>query len=118
MKRDLDLIKNILLALEKDENPFDWKTELIGTENDIKYFYHVNLLSEAGLIKAKSIQTKRCSVWYPISLTSEGHEILEASKNVNVWKKVKEVAKNEGITLPFNLLKEFIKLTLKNELGL
>jgi hypothetical protein len=117
MERDLDLIKNILLALEKDEKPFTWKNNLIGIEDSVKYSYHIKLLGEAGLVSVENIGGKG-NEWVPYSLTWQGHEFLDAAKNNKAWNKAKDMIGKEGFAVPFSILKELLMITIKSELGL
>lgn len=116
MERDLDLIKNILLALEKDQKPFTWKQDLIGIENSVKYHYHIKLLDEAGLVTVENVGGKG-NEWIPYSLTWHGHEFLDAAKNDKAWHKVKAIASKEGVALPFSIFKELLLITIKSEFG-
>jgi hypothetical protein len=118
MKRDLELIRDILLFLENDKSPFDWKTGIKGTEDRVKYFYHIKILTQAGFIESIDMSSKSDPDWAPISLTWQGHEFLDAAKNDNAWKKIKDISKKEGGAMPFVLLKELLLGFIKSEFNL
>lgn len=106
MKKDMELIKEILLAVE-DANTFteNLKVDIEGY-NEKQINYHVMLLGEAGLIKTTYYSADDIPYWYPVRLTWEGHEFLDAIKNDNVWAKLKEKVKEKGSDIPFDVLKE------------
>ncbi len=83
MKRNEDLIREILLIIEK--YPFDEGDDWINIWTDLRVHgskkideytnkeisYNIMLLDEAGLIKGIEISK---NVWMPIRLTWAGHE--------------------------------------------
>lgn len=117
MERDLELIKTILLYLEKDRNPFVWKDKIIGTDDKVKFNYHIKILHESGLIEAKDLSTKMGLHWIPVSLTWQGHDFLDAAKNDTAWNKMKEVYKEKGGSIPFVLIKELLVGFIKSQLN-
>ena len=63
---------------------------------------------EAGLISLfdKPISTFSSPTRYlAASLTWEGHEFLEASKNETIWKKANNLIKDKGLGLGYDILK-------------
>ena len=101
MKRDMDLIRQILTEIEA--KPFDGNMinlDLEDSAGDQKLRYHVILLREAGLIDAvepfpggDSLQTGPI---YPTRLTWEGHEFLEAARDDTRWNKAKDTMAKTG----------------------
>jgi hypothetical protein len=119
MKRDMELIRKILLFLEA--RPFP-KAELDlpieGYERDV-IRYHVLLLAQASLIDYEPEKTKtgRIIKAHALGLNWAGHEFLDTVRSEKVWKKLLKYAKDKGGSLPFDLLKslgvELIKESLK-----
>ncbi len=100
MKRDWDLIRNILLEIEAYEGNNYVPLQIEGYSDDL-VSYHVKLLSEAGLI-----DTHDCGRSLGvISLTWDGHEFLDASRNETIWSKAKSTITNKGGELSFDILK-------------
>jgi hypothetical protein len=118
MKRDMDLIRQILLRIE--EKPYDmgfFDVEVEGhTESDISY--HVMLLAQAGYIQAQNLSTGGGPSWKPISLTWQGHEFLEAAKNTNIWNKAKSLLKDKTGGVVFEILKQLLIEMAKAQVGL
>ena len=101
MKRDMDLARSILLAIEaSDEEPGQWIRLKLENRTDTDVSYHVMLLSEAGLIKARDLGTVGFA-WYPTRLTWQGHEFLDAARNNGLWERAKRIAldKTGGLSL-------------------
>lgn len=110
MKRDMDLVRQILIAIEEtpddsvDLNFEEYEEELIN--------YHVGLLVEAGLIKGLGTQATDTTYWSPERLTWAGHEFLDAARNETVWNSAKNLVKEKGGSIPFDVLKDLLlKLT-------
>ncbi len=107
MKRDMDLIRKILLAIEAHPEPEYWDVPLnIEGYSNKDIAYHVKLLSEAGLIEAR----KQEIIGYPTqwevnALTWAGHEFLEASRDDSRWEKVKRLLLEKTGSLSFEVLK-------------
>lgn len=58
MKRDLDLIVKILLAIEDAPPAEGWHDLDIGGTSDDELSFHIKLLHEAGLIDAVDTSTE------------------------------------------------------------
>lgn len=118
MKRDPEIIREVLLATEAYEKPTGWiKLDLPGRDAD-DVSYHVKLLSEAGYLHAQNLTTHTSFCWMPKGLTWKGHEFLDAIRNDNVWQKTKETVKDKLSTLPLDLLKDVATKVAASMLGL
>lgn len=118
MKRDPEIIREILLATEAHEKPTGWiKLDLPGREADL-VSYHVQLLNEAGYLDAQNLTTHTVFCWMPKKLTWKGHEFLDAIRNDNVWHKTKEAVKDKLTSLPLDLLKDLAIKIAASMLGL
>lgn len=102
MKRDLDLIRAILLAIEAkssiDPRPVDvagYPTEHIG--------YHVELLHDAGYLKGVRMAGFGL---HPTALTWQGHEFLDAARNDSVWTQLKTELKDKRLSLPIAVVQD------------
>lgn len=65
MKRDMDLVRKILLALEAHPEPWDWFELKIDGHSGVEVSYHLKLISQAGLIEAS--ERKRPDIFQWIS---------------------------------------------------
>ncbi|HWM89533.1 MAG TPA: DUF2513 domain-containing protein [Thermoanaerobaculia bacterium] len=104
MKRDMDLARRILFAVE--EAPLDGETDLNFDDfSQEEISYHVMLLSEAGLIEAQDQSGYGGSDWQPERLTWAGHEFLDASRDQGRWEKAKKLVREKVGGLTFDALK-------------
>ena len=115
MKRDMDLVRLILLEIEKSsEDPRSQVRLKIQNYTFEQVSYHIMIMHEADLIEAVDSSTMgSSSVWYPKRLTWYGHEFLDAARNDSIWKKAKEKASS----MNFELLKELLLGLARQQLG-
>lgn len=126
MKRDEDLLRDILLLIERHpfDDGYDWmniwtdirehKDKKIRTHTNKEVSYHIMLLHEAGLIKALEISK---NVWMPIRLTWDGHEFLETARDTKRWKQVKSTMKSVG-GFTLEIAKPLLLDLIKKQVGL
>ncbi|MDN0047534.1 hypothetical protein CJ260_03910 [Megasphaera sp. ASD88] len=126
MKRDLNLIRNILL--ETEAAPSDTLTvyaiaDKYHVDPDL-VAYQLDLLAEAGFLKVRGLTI----AWTPDTrkydderinrLTLEGHNYLDAIRNDTVWQNTLAELRNIGISVSFEIVKEIASNYLKRMLGL
>lgn len=122
MKRDIDLVRKLLIYLEEKPNDKIVKDlELDGfTKEEVQY--HFILMDQAGLIRCEksisSTTSDRVIRVYPFSLTWQGHEFLEASRNDTFWNKAKEIVKSKCGALSFDVVKALLISMAKESVGL
>jgi hypothetical protein len=90
MKRDMDLIRDILMKIE--DLPYDGGFHEIPIEgrSHAEISYHIMLLAEARLIEATNLTTHDGIDWKPKRLTYAGHEFLDAARSNKVWQEAKD----------------------------
>jgi hypothetical protein len=108
MKRDMDLVRLILIALE--DAPFDGGplSLTIPDRNQDELSYHVMLLHQAGLIHAFDFSGDSFVNWQPAYLTWEGQEFLEAAKDDTRWNRAKGYLAEKGSPMIFEVLKALL----------
>ena len=89
MKRDIELIRKILLDTESQDKLPMWHIPEFPNFTDIQIAYHIKLLGEAGLLEIKDMSSKDHVKFVIKNLTWEGHEFLDASRDNKIWKLVK-----------------------------
>ena len=93
MKRDLDLIRSILITAEDSDGPVRFGTLLECEPDASKLAYHVELMRSRGLIEAivKYDGLARSSLNVEVSsVTWDGYDYLDAIRSPKVWEKAKE----------------------------
>jgi len=116
MKRDMNLIRDILLAVERNPSPTEMMQELeVPGFNDDDVHYHVELLAKSGMLTAHERQAIGLYAWHPIALTWEGHDFLDAVRDPDVWAKTQKGAEAaKGFTV--DLLKDLAKGLIKKQI--
>jgi hypothetical protein len=112
MKRDMDIVRNILLRAEAAHGSV--------SISDPVETYHVRVIIDAGLIKGRiseAITSDAPRHSYIHTLTWTGHEFLDAARDDTVWRKAKEKVLKPGVSFTFELLKEALKEFAKQQLG-
>lgn len=119
MKRDMDLVREILLEMEKSETGRVGKIE-IEARSEHEIAHHMHLMKEAGLVKGPTITTMSSAgpEAMATSITWEGHEFLAASRDPGVWQQAMTKAKSIGGTLSIPVLVQLLTTIAKQKLGL
>ena len=102
MKRDMDLARDILLALEDRGNGRLGLIKIdIPDRSRAEVSYHVMLLAQAALIEATDLSSPNRFGWRARNLTWQGHEFLEAARNDTIWERATTavVERTGGLTL-------------------
>lgn len=120
MKRDMELIRQILFRIE--ETPGDRMVSDIEIEDydPETVNYHVRLMYEAGLLAGEFKQYSG-GAHYLVRMTWQGHDFLDACRDNERWHRAKSVfGKIGGVT--FDVAKQVLTMLLmdqaKTQLGL
>jgi Hypothetical protein (DUF2513) len=117
MKRDMDLIRTILLKLEAD-------SKLDGTQHravvnlgiadctNEEVNYHAAMLVDAGYLVGN---TKRMDVVLISKLTWQGHDFLDSIRDPKIWARTKEGVEGAG-GFTVDLLKDLAKGLVKKQI--
>lgn len=125
MKRDVELIRNIMIHLEEHLVP----NSIINARDLPLYdkssneefqvlLEHINQLLENQLVEAKPLKDLSGLREFMIfRITSKGHDFLDTFRNDTIWSDVKEKASVVG-GFTISLLIELGKSYIKSKLGL
>ncbi|WP_447915939.1 DUF2513 domain-containing protein [Delftia acidovorans] len=116
MKRDMDLIRDILFWMEEH----DADSPRIPEKSEREIGYHCHLLADAGLIVAANSSSYGDTVpqAIPISLTSRGHDFIDSARNKTVWSTVKNKVATTTGGASIAIMTELLKEEVKRRLGL
>jgi hypothetical protein len=115
VKRDLELVRKILLYLEQDEASTSGFGAFVEGGYDLAAIhYHIRLLNDAGLIEADEIVPGQ---WWPERMTWLGHEFLDAARNEELWEESKERVEKRTGGAPFSVFHELLLRGLRERLG-
>ncbi len=118
MKRNMELARKILLEMERRSEDEETRPIQIEGFSDSEIAYHIMLLADANLINAldASAGSERC--WMPQTLTWQGHEFLDSSRDESSWRHAMSTVANKTGGLAFELLKAYLISLGKQSLGL
>jgi len=114
MKRDMDLIRLILLAAESHEHGFLYDNPPIEGYSAEEIGYHVYLMNQAGLVEAmvENFDQAPSPGALLMCLTWDGHEFLDTARSPTKWEEAKELLHRAGggsFTIWQNVLTQIIK---------
>lgn len=116
MKRDDDLIREILLEIEQDD---DWLVIMPGrtlsaAPEERRRRYHILLLSDKGLVTSVADGTFR--------MTAQGHDYLDAIRDHGIWQKTKDAVAATGGNASLEIIKQlatgFLKVKISQHTGI
>ncbi|MEX0887543.1 MAG: DUF2513 domain-containing protein [Phycisphaeraceae bacterium] len=122
MRRDMDLIRAIMLqveAAEDDRLGVDPDHLSIEGRTTPEIATHVRLLVQAGLLEGQNTTSAGDETWHfsSLRLTWAGCEFLDAARDDTRWGRARDQISQVGsITLP--LLLQLLMSYLRQELGL
>ena len=109
MKRDWEIIRQILVRLEESEtaNSFvnmksfpDFDSQTVG--------YNMRLLDEEKCIEAVVTDSfsgdGKIAAAFAKRLTHRGHDLLDTIRNDSVWKKIKDTFASKGLDMSVDLV--------------
>lgn len=118
MRRDLDLIRHILLDIEQSgeghSSPAGWDRAKDNGSTTESIHYHVQLLHDAGLIVADELVPGQ---WWPERITWDGHEFLDLARNEALWKEVTAEVESTVGSAPFQLVREVLSRHARDSLA-
>src|SRR5262245_3475075 len=113
MQRDMDLVRLLLLDIEKDarhdgRHQFNLKPSFQGYTPELTA-YHFQMLVDDGMVKGDVRHGYALSCG---GMTFKGHELLDVIRDPEIWKQTKSAAQKAG-GLTLDLLKDFAAAYVK-----
>lgn len=108
MKRDMDLVRYILIAVENTDGAFDGSQLCEGGAYTLEQIaFHVELMKAHGLLEAEIVYAME---HMPVSvevqrLTWDGCDYLDAVRSDTVWRRSKEAIKEAVGDAPLSVIK-------------
>lgn len=115
MRRDMELVRKILKKTEAADEPLQSPIEVDGYDQNV-IDYHIVLLQEADFLNASWYEHLDGTPQVALvkKLTWQGHEFLDAARNESVWKKARQVTKDKGVDIPFNIFQSLLETILRS----
>lgn len=130
MKRDMDVVRAVLLAFEASEESVDRIDDLpIAGYDKSVIWHHAVILADKGYLVDVHREARMSGDDYVLlvhegteyRLSWEGHEYLDAVRDPKVWAKTKEGAKKVGsssVDVLWAIARELIKSNLRRHTGI
>ena len=98
MKRDMDLIRAILLLVEVESSGYAPQNLEVEGYTQEEIGYHISLLGEAGLAVVHDVTDfgSKSPTGKIIRLTWAGHEFLDAARERTTWNQAKDAINKVG----------------------
>jgi hypothetical protein len=118
MKRDMDLIRKILLTVQ-DMDAVDTTEVVVENYDRDMVGYHIHLLLDAELLDGGKSATLRNPYGYLVRrLTWDGHEFLDLARNDTIWNKAKAFVAERGLDISIKVLVPVLTQLVTERLGL
>lgn len=120
MKRDLELIRKLVLAVESSPSGYVKEDVKIEGYSPEQIGYHSYLLIDAGLARGVDITTSGSSSpnWRLLHLTSAGHDFADSARDESTWRKATGLVKDKAGTVTLDVMKQVLASVIKDTLGL
>ena len=121
MKRDMDIVRKLLLYLEGevDYKPLRSSDIAIGGYSDAQIGYHLGILADGGLIDVIDTNSMDSKVFscFVKGITWQGHEFLDSVRDDGVWSHTMEKLKPLG-SASLEIVKSVAIACITGKLGL
>lgn len=129
MKRDMDLIRAILLHFEAAEKPrLSSKSLVLDGWSGEQIAFHIELMKEAQLLDHQVVRPQfsdggymRAAFDMGLRPTMKGYELLDSIRDPDLWRKTKEAGTRiggAGVELLWEIAKGIAKQQMKTKLGI
>lgn len=120
MKRDMELIRELMLAIESQDGDFNYESiEALGYDEH-QIDYHLELLIEEKLVggEVHHLMGGSSPIIQVDKLSWSGHEFLDNARNESVWKDTMKQVKERGEGISLAVLTQLLIAATKQHFGL
>lgn len=119
MKRDMELIRKIVLAAEEVEGGYVPRLSIDGY-SDEQIGYHNYLIVDAGLATGNNVSFKGATApqWSLSCLTSAGHDFADASRSETIWRRAMAAVKDSAGSVTIAVMTQLLIHYAKKAVGL
>lgn len=116
LKRDMALIREILLQLESGKLSRD--SISIGEWDTEEVIYHKYLIMDAGLATGMHSNTLSDEDYHLNRLTNKGHDFVDAARSKTIWKTAQDKVLQIGGAITIETMINLLKKIINDQLGL
>lgn len=119
MKRDLDLIRDLLLYIEASETyPVHSYDIEIPEADESQILFHIELLIDADYIEALNSSTIGRRSYYIYRLTMSGCDYLDSVRDEQIWKDTASKIISAAGSATLEIVKSVAQTIIMSKLGL
>ncbi len=122
MKRDMELIRELMLAIESRNDTEYWAEDLevSGDRDIVEIKGHLQLLVDAGFIKATVNHDNGSGSPYILidRMLHNGHEFIDNARNEPAWKGAMKQVQEKGGSISIAILTQILIAETKRLFGL
>ena len=120
MRRDMELIRRLVLAIEDAPTGFAPRSLDVAGYAPGQIGYHAYLIIDAGLARGSETTSMGDSAPSAIltNLTWAGHEFAEAARDQTRWNKAMGIVQEKGGTVTLAVLTQLLTSLMRGALGL
>jgi Hypothetical protein (DUF2513) len=122
MKRDMELIRELLLAIEANVKNTTFPASQLNLEStwaEDNVYYHLELMTDAGFVEAETVKSQQRIHDVLIKrMTWEGHEFLDSARNESIWKETMGLVQQKGGSVAIGVLTQLLTSVAKQHFGL
>ncbi|MDD4254082.1 MAG: DUF2513 domain-containing protein [Methanofollis sp.] len=118
MKRDMDLIRQILLKIEEYDGDSEIHNLPVENCSHEEITYHVYLLLDAKLIEGHisyGMDTVKPAGYAIYRMTWAGHDFLDACRDEGRWQKAKKIIDKNLKGASFNIINMLLEEIMKSQ---
>lgn len=115
MKRDWDVVRGILIALEQNSTVKAIES-LPDVDNEI-FVYHMTILCDGEFVHGKWGHRNGKPYASALRLTWSGHELLDKMRDEKLWERIKKAVEEKSLSMSFEVIGLIAKQIAKNKLG-
>jgi len=120
MKRDMNLVRSILLTMEEHEHGRAPRPFTVEGFSEEEVGYHIHLMGQAGLLKVAGTtsMSSPSPKAIPVYITWDGHEFLDLSREPSRWKQAVAKIKDTGGAMTISILSDVLLALAKKALAI
>lgn len=120
MKRDMNLVRQLVLAIEASPSGFAPRDLVIDGYTREQIGYHLYVMLEAGLIRGADVTVHSANSPEAIAtgLTWAGHEFADAARSEDLWSEAMKLTREKAGSVTIESLMKLLTSLASSALGL
>ncbi len=122
MKRDMELVRQIMFKLEEVDGTEPFPSTIIEVDgfDRATIAYHCALLHNCGYISGNPEESIGGGAYFDMyiqRLTSSGHDFIDAARNDTIWNKLKSKVLEQSGNWTLGVIFKYLEHSARQQLG-